>query len=60
MKEGLVFTAIVHTEPDGRLWAEVPSLPGCFTHAPSPEVLRGRLIEAICAYLGIGKNRRDH
>jgi predicted RNase H-like HicB family nuclease len=47
------FRAVVQTEPDGGLWAEVPRLPGCFTQASSPEELRERLAEAIRAYLGV-------
>ncbi|MEN3943042.1 type II toxin-antitoxin system HicB family antitoxin [Prosthecobacter sp. SYSU 5D2] len=39
--------AIVHPAEEGGYWAEVPSLPGCFTQAETLEELQSRLAEAI-------------
>ncbi|MBB5037492.1 type II toxin-antitoxin system HicB family antitoxin [Prosthecobacter dejongeii] len=39
--------AIVHPAEEGGYWAEVPSLPGCFTQAETLDQLRLRLAEAI-------------
>ena len=38
---------IVHEDPDGGYWAEVPALPGCFTQAETAEELEANLLEAI-------------
>ena len=37
--------AAVHRDEDGRLWAEVPGLPGCATEGDSLEELRANLRE---------------
>lgn len=39
--------AIVHPADEGGYWAEVPSLPGCYTQAETLEELHTRLAEAI-------------
>lgn len=39
--------AIVHPAEEGGYWAEVPSLPGCFTQADTLDDLKVRLAEAI-------------
>ena len=44
------FRAVVHTEPEGGYWAEVPELPGCFTQG---ETLDHNLAEAIACHLDL-------
>ena len=43
--------AVVHTAEEGGFWAEVPSLPGCFTQGESFEETLANLREAIELYL---------
>jgi predicted RNase H-like HicB family nuclease len=47
------FEAVVHAEPDGGYWAEIPELPGCFTQGATLAELRRNLTEAIACHLGI-------
>ena len=42
---------IVHKEPDGGFWAEVPALPGCATQGDTMAELKANLREAIAACL---------
>ncbi len=44
--------ALVHRDEDGRLWAEVPGLPGCATEGGSWEELQVNLREAVEGCLG--------
>lgn len=48
-----VFKAVVHTEPEGGYWAEVPSLPGCFTQGDTLDEVYHNLIEAIACHLDV-------
>lgn len=42
--------AVVHSEPDGGYWAEVPELPGCFTQGDSLDELFDHLKEAVAVH----------
>jgi len=43
--------AIIHEAEEGGFWAEVPSLPGCFTQGESMVELEKNLHEAIEGWL---------
>jgi predicted RNase H-like HicB family nuclease len=45
------FKPVIHVEPGGGYWAEVPELPGCFTQADTLEELYENLTEAIACHL---------
>lgn len=45
------YTATIHVAPEGGYWAEVPSLPGCFTQGESIEDVVSHLEEAVESYL---------
>jgi predicted RNase H-like HicB family nuclease len=47
----MTFRVLVHAADEGGFWAEVPALPGCFTHGATLEEVRARAEEAIHAYL---------
>ncbi len=47
--------AIVHTEESGGFWAEVPSLPGCFTQGETLEELEANIKEAVTGWLLAGQ-----
>lgn len=42
---------IVHKAEEGGYWAEVPSLPGCFTQSETLEELKQNLYEAVEGWL---------
>ena len=45
--------AIIHEEPDGGFWAEVPAIPGCATQGETMEELLANLREAIEGCLSV-------
>jgi predicted RNase H-like HicB family nuclease len=45
------FNVVIERDSDGMFVASVPSLPGCYTQAPSREVLMTRIREAIALHL---------
>ncbi|HKH47493.1 MAG TPA: type II toxin-antitoxin system HicB family antitoxin [Thermoanaerobaculia bacterium] len=47
------FKAVVHDEPEGGYWAEVPELPGCFTRGETLDEIYRNLIEAISCHLDL-------
>jgi len=48
---------IVHTEPAGGCWAEVPAIPGCMTQGETMAELRSNLREAVTACMEILQER---
>jgi predicted RNase H-like HicB family nuclease len=51
------YKAVVHDEPEGGYWAEVPELPGCFTQGETLDALYHNLIEAIACHLDVELTR---
>lgn len=49
----MVYKIVVHAEPAGGFWGEVPSLPGCYSQGESLEELQANLREAISGYLEV-------
>ena len=45
------YKAVVHVEPEGGYWAEVPDLPGCFTQGDTLDEVYHNLAEAIACHL---------
>lgn len=45
------FNVVIERDADGMFVASVPSLPGCYTQAPSREELMERIREAIALHL---------
>ena len=52
------FTVVVHHEPQGGCWGEVPELPGCFSQGETVDELLGNIKEAIALYLEDGDDHR--
>lgn len=48
---------VVHVEPDGGYWAEVPALPGCYTQGDTMEELEANLRDVIELFRSIGRSR---
>ena len=46
----LNFKPVIHVEPEGGYWAEVPELPGCFTQGDTLDELYRNLTEAIACH----------
>ena len=51
----MTIKAIVHSEESGGFWAEIPSLPGCFTQGETMEELEANIQEAVEAWLLAGE-----
>jgi predicted RNase H-like HicB family nuclease len=47
------FKVVVHPEPDGGFWGEVPALPGCYSQGETIEQLLVNLREAALGYLEV-------
>jgi predicted RNase H-like HicB family nuclease len=45
------YAVIIHPEPSGGFWGEVPALPGCYSQGETVEELLGNLREAIAGVL---------
>jgi predicted RNase H-like HicB family nuclease len=45
------YAVIIHQEPSGGFWGEVPALPGCYSQGETVEELFGNLREAIAGVL---------
>ena len=41
------YTVVIHEDPEGGFWAEVPALPGCYSQGDSIEELMDNVREAI-------------
>ena len=47
----MTLKAIIHEAEEGGYWAEVPSLPGCFTQGETLKELEANIHEAIKGWL---------
>ena len=50
---------IIHEEKKNGYWAEVPSLPGCFTQANTMEELISNIYEAVEGYLKVREEEAE-
>ena len=47
------YTVVVHEDPEGGFWGEVPALPGCYSQGESIDELRENIREAIAGVLEV-------
>jgi predicted RNase H-like HicB family nuclease len=47
------YAAVIHEDPEGGFWAEVPALPGCYSQGETLDELRENLKEAITGVLEV-------
>ena len=47
------FAVVIHAEPEGGFWAEVPALPGCYSQGETVDELLANLREAIAGVLEV-------
>ena len=50
------YAVVIHEEPQGGYWAEVPALPGCYSQGESVEELIVNVREAIAGILEVMKD----
>ena len=51
------YAVVIHQEPEGGFWAEVPALPGCYSQGETVDELLENIREAISAVLDVMKAR---
>ena len=47
------YAIVIHEEPEGGFWAEVPALPGCYSQGESMAELMDNVREAITGVLEV-------
>lgn len=47
------YAVVIHEDPEGGFWAEVPALPGCYSQGESVEELLVNVREAIAGVLEV-------
>ena len=47
------FAVVIHEEPAGGFWAEVPALPGCYSQGETVEELLENIREAMSGVLEV-------
>jgi predicted RNase H-like HicB family nuclease len=51
------YAVVIHDEPEGGFWAEVPALPGCYSQGETIEELRENIREAIRGVIEVAGER---
>jgi len=41
------YSVVIHEDPEGGFWAEVPALPGCYSQGETVDELKHNIREAI-------------
>jgi predicted RNase H-like HicB family nuclease len=49
------FVIVIHEDPDGGFWGEVPALPGCYSQGETVDELKRNIREAIGGVLEVLK-----
>ena len=47
------FAVVIHEDPEGGFWAEVPALPGCYSQGETIDELKDNIREAISGVLQV-------
>lgn len=47
------YAVIIHEDPEGGFWAEVPALPGCYSQGETVDELKQNIREAIAGVLDV-------
>ena len=47
------YAVVVHEDPEGGFWGEVPALPGCYSQGETVEELKHNIREAIAGVLEV-------
>jgi predicted RNase H-like HicB family nuclease len=54
------YAVVIHEEPEGGFWGEVPALPGCYSQGDSIEELMENIREAITGVLEVMREQGRH
>ena len=49
------YAVVIHEDPEGGFWAEVPALPGCYSQGETVDELERNIREAIAGVLEVLK-----
>ena len=47
------YAVVIHEEPEGGFWGEVPALPGCYSQGETVDELKHNIREAIAGVLEV-------
>jgi len=47
------YAVIIHEDPEGGFWGEVPALPGCYSQGETVDELKQNIREAIAGVLEV-------
>jgi predicted RNase H-like HicB family nuclease len=47
------YAVVIHEDPEGGFWGEVPALPGCYSQGETVEELKHNIREAIAGVLEV-------
>jgi len=47
------YAVVIHQDPEGGFWGEVPALPGCYSQGETVEELKHNIREAIAGVLEV-------
>ena len=51
------YAVVIHEDPNGGFWGEVPALPGCYSQGETVDELMDNIREAISAVLDVLKEQ---
>jgi predicted RNase H-like HicB family nuclease len=51
------YAVVIHEDPDGGFWGEVPALPGCYSQGETVDELKHNIREAITGVLDVMKEQ---
>jgi predicted RNase H-like HicB family nuclease len=51
------YAVVIHEDPGGGFWGEVPALPGCYSQAETIDALEENIREAIAGVLEVLKEQ---
>ncbi|HEY7388778.1 MAG TPA: type II toxin-antitoxin system HicB family antitoxin [Bryobacteraceae bacterium] len=54
------FAVVIHEDPQGGYWAEVPALPGCYSQGETVDELKNNIREAIAGVLETMEEQGRH
>ena len=47
------YAVVIHEDPEGGFWGEVPALPGCYSQGETVEELKHNIREAIAGVIEV-------
>jgi len=51
------YAVVIHEDPEGGFWGEVPALPGCYSQGETIDELKDNIREAIAGVLEVLRER---